>query len=340
MTITVEAGIRMDDLRKALEEENLRLPIDVAQSGRATLGGAIAANASGPARFGHGTFRDYLIGISAIDGQGRLFSAGGRVVKNVAGYDLCKLLIGSLGTLAVITSVTLKLRPLAPRRGILMASSGSIEVVASALNTLSKSATRPIACELLNPKATWQIQGETKLSLPDQKNTLWIIYEGTDREVDWQTATIESELKSLRFDEIRTDFDDQLDKIYSALVEFQTASDDPLSFRASMPASRTHELLQICSDQGIAAQAHAGNGIVIGHLPDRCTDASSASEILLPLRNFAEQNDGALTVTSCDPEWKNEIDPFGTRPPSWKIMAGLKQTLDPDSLLSPNRFGF
>ena len=102
MTITVEAGIRIADLTKILQAENQRLPIDIPQADQATLGGVIASNWSGPRRFGCGTMRDYVIGISAIDATGRQFKSGGRVVKNVAGYDLCKLLVGSHGTLAII----------------------------------------------------------------------------------------------------------------------------------------------------------------------------------------------------------------------------------------------
>ncbi len=112
MTITVEAGIRIAELNRILATENQRLPIDIPQADQATLGGVIATNWSGLRRFGCGTMRDYVIGISAIDATGRRFSAGGRVVKNVAGYDLCKLLVGSNGELAIITQVTLKLRPL------------------------------------------------------------------------------------------------------------------------------------------------------------------------------------------------------------------------------------
>ncbi|OYV80387.1 MAG: hypothetical protein B7Z73_19035, partial [Planctomycetia bacterium 21-64-5] len=111
MTITVEAGITMSVLAAELAREGQRLPVDAAQSDRATLGGLIATNFSGPRRYGYGTLRDYVIGISAVDGRGTPFKAGGRVVKNVAGYDLCKLLTGSLGTLAVISQVTLKVRP-------------------------------------------------------------------------------------------------------------------------------------------------------------------------------------------------------------------------------------
>src|SRR6516164_4771035 len=111
MTITVQAGITMANLQTLLAKENQQLPVDVPLADRATLGGAIATNASGPRRYGYGTLRDYVIGISAINDEGHEIKAGGRVVKNVAGYDLCKLYIGSLGTLGVITQVTLKLKP-------------------------------------------------------------------------------------------------------------------------------------------------------------------------------------------------------------------------------------
>src|SRR5690606_27275996 len=90
MTITVEAGITLDALATTLAREKQRLPIDIPSADRATLGGAIACNQSGARRYANGTIRDYVIGISAVDGRGMTFRAGGRVVKNVAGYDFCK----------------------------------------------------------------------------------------------------------------------------------------------------------------------------------------------------------------------------------------------------------
>ena len=99
MTIVVEAGVRMADLAATLAAEGQHLPIDVPRAGEATIGGVVATNWSGPRRYGHGTIRDYVIGIHAVDGRGTPFKGGGRVVKNVAGYDFCKLLTGSLGTL-------------------------------------------------------------------------------------------------------------------------------------------------------------------------------------------------------------------------------------------------
>ena len=112
MTVTVEAGVTMQALAETLAAERQRLPIDVPLAERATVGGVVATNWNGPRRYGQGTVRDYVIGITAIDGRGMMFKGGGRVVKNVAGYDFCKLLTGSLGTLGVITQVTFKLKPL------------------------------------------------------------------------------------------------------------------------------------------------------------------------------------------------------------------------------------
>src|SRR5688572_14394502 len=122
MTVTVEAGVTMKSLAELLATERQRLPVDVPQAERATIGGVVATNWNGPRRYGEGSLRDFVIGISAVDGRGLPFKGGGRVVKNVAGYDFCKLLTGSLGTLGVITQVTLRLKPI-PEQSALMACS-------------------------------------------------------------------------------------------------------------------------------------------------------------------------------------------------------------------------
>src|SRR6266852_1093812 len=143
MTITVQAGITIRRLQEITAAENLRLPIDVPLADRATLGGAIATNTSGPRRYGFGTLRDYVIGISVINDEGQETKAGGRVVKNVAGYDLCKLHVGALGTLGVISQVTLKLKPL-PEEKALVYFACDADAVPPLLNLLHRSRTRPV----------------------------------------------------------------------------------------------------------------------------------------------------------------------------------------------------
>ncbi len=337
MTITVEAGIRVEELQEELAKQQQRLPIDIPQVNRATLGGAIASNACGPSRFGYGTFRDYVIGISAVDARGRLFSAGGKVVKNVAGYDLCKLLTGSMGTLATITEVTLKLRPLFEKRLLVVAAFDPDNFTESVLDDLSRSKTTPVMMDALNPKASRQLSGEGSRHFPDQKTLLWIGFEGSESETGWQATTIIEELNRHQPDEIITLQNDEHKQVYEALVEFQTASDDPVTFRASLPKSQCAEFLRLATSHEVAGQAHVGNGVVYGHLPDRCTSATLANEIISPLRTFTEQAGGALSILHCDSDWKSEIDLYGKPSDAWKLMTGIKKVLDPAGILSPNR---
>jgi glycolate oxidase FAD binding subunit len=159
MTITVQAGMTVAQLQSTLAREKQRLPIDVPHAERATVGGIIATNMSGPRRYGWGTLRDYVIGISVVNDEGHEIKAGGRVVKNVAGYDLCKLFVGSMGTLGVITQVTFKLRPLAAEQALFAFPCPPTEID-NALTLLHGSKTRPVMLELLSPGAAHMLAGK------------------------------------------------------------------------------------------------------------------------------------------------------------------------------------
>lgn len=149
MTVTVEAGMRVAELVQVLAREGQQWPIDVPRADHATVGGVIATNANGPRRYGYGSVRDYVIGISAVDGTGRPFKGGGRVVKNVAGYDFCKLLTGSLGTLGVLTQATLRLRPLPETSAWRGCVAANLETLDRLLDSLAASRTSPVAIETL-----------------------------------------------------------------------------------------------------------------------------------------------------------------------------------------------
>ncbi|OAI56634.1 hypothetical protein AYO47_01980 [Planctomyces sp. SCGC AG-212-M04] len=335
MTITVESGIRIADLQKTMATEGQRLPIDVPDARRATLGGAIAANTSGPRRFGQGTFRDYVIGISAVDGIGRPFSAGGRVVKNVAGYDLCKLLVGSLGTLAVITQVTLKLRPVAEAHRVYWLTAASPEQIEAWLVRLGLSQTRPVAIEVLNKRAIAAVAAESRVELPAGDLALAVAFEGSTQECEWQMTAIEKELGTGAG--VARLGDPQASTLMQALAEFQAAGDDPVTFAASVPSSQVAAFLADASRHGVSAQAHAANGIVIGHLPDDVATAAAAKEIIGPLRRVAETAEGSLVVWNCDDGWKPTLNVFGTAQPARRWMREVKKSLDPHGVLSPGR---
>ena len=338
MTITVEAGLRIDALQATLAKERQRLPVDIAQAERATLGGALATNTSGPRRFGHGTFRDYVIGLSAVDADGRLFKAGGRVVKNVAGYDLCKLLVGSRGTLAVVTQVTLKLRPLPETSAQLWLTFDWFRTIEDRLAGLLTSQTRPVAIEVLNPAAAALIATSARCDLPANAPVLCIGVEGSKRDVEWQLQMLSQELTTGGLQESRQIRDHDADRIWEALTEFQTCADDPLTFEANLRPSQCMAFAERATELGVAVQVHAGNGQVIGQLLEESATIDQTVSILNELGTVARSAGGNLVVLHCDSTWKSRMPMCGTPEPSWVLMKQLKSKLDPQGLLNPGRF--
>jgi glycolate oxidase FAD binding subunit len=336
MTITVEAGIRIDELARVLATEGQRLPVDAPQAHRATLGGLAATNASASRRFGMGTMRDYVIGVTAVDPSGMMFKAGGRVVKNVAGYDLCKMLVGSQGTLAVMTQLTLKLRPIPESSVLLWATFERLGAIEAALERLVTSAARPVALDVLDVRAAEAIAAEAGLSLPARRPVLCLGVEGTARETAWQLDVLRKEIGPAGLVEAEVVGETDSAKLWFALAEFQVPSDDPLTFRANVLPSRTVEFLQEADRAGCALQAHAGNGIVVGHLPDSVATVGAAREQLARLRECARKGRGNLTIVNCDAAWKNQLPLMGNFEPAWRLMQKLKRELDPHNILNPH----
>lgn len=335
MTVTVQVGITMTALSDILAQENLRLPIDVAQADRATLGGIIAANVSGPRRFGFGTLRDYVIGISAVNDEGREFKAGGRVVKNVAGYDLCKLLVGSLGTLGIITQATLKLRPRAEHHALMTlgCESAGLDALLAALHD---SRTRPIAIELLNDPAARHVFSQAAQAAPDAPWTVLVGFEGNFDAVSFQVRQLASEIATRC--RIVGHIDGTGQPIWDALTAAAAWTDGGTVFRANLLPSKTAAFCQaVDTEPRPLVCAHAGNGIVWGHWRAGLT-LEAATAALQRWRGLAGQGGGSVIVPACPSVWKRALDVWG--PPSddvW-LMRAVKAQLDPRGLFNPGRF--
>jgi glycolate oxidase FAD binding subunit len=153
LTLGVEPGIRIEDLLRVLGEQKQFLPLAVPFSDRATIGGIVAANSSSPLRHAYGGVRDFCLGMEFVTGEGTVAKSGGRVVKNVTGYDLHKLLIGSLGTLAVITRVNFRTFPLPPSQGTFAASFSDAEAAFSFCRAIAHSVLTPQMVEVAGPSA-------------------------------------------------------------------------------------------------------------------------------------------------------------------------------------------
>ncbi len=338
MTVTVQAGILIKDLKEMLGKENQRLPIDDPYPASSSLGGLLATNTSGPRRFGWGTLRDYVIGISILNDEGVETKAGGRVVKNVAGYDFCKLHTGALGTLGVISQVTLKVRP-NPEASSFVLLTLNVANVESVLDRIHNTKTRPVAVELLN-KTALQHPLFKHLAVTSDYG-IFIGFEHSTEAVKWQTETLANELADVPNSKLEiinapSDF-----ALWQALGEFQAAriSGCPLTFKANIPSAKVASWCALATDTipGVLLQAHAGSGIVFGHIPEGIPRQVSFNSIDMLLQK-AVRYQGNLVLPYCLPEWKADFPVWGQTRPDVKVMRKVKESLDPKALFNPGRF--
>lgn len=332
MTITVEAGITAEALRQVLAEHNQRLQIDVPQANRASLGGVFATNTCGPRRFGLGRPRDQIIGVGFVTSQGALVKGGGRVVKNVAGYDFPRLLTGSLGTLGIIVQMTLKVRPLPEASAVLWVAYTEPDALAGALDGLNTSGSRPVALELLNRSAAQAIG--RPLDLPSADGVLAIGLEDNTASVAWQISRMKSELGPASIT-IREGADSV--SVWSGLTEFQAAEPGRMSCVVSIPPSTVSRYVQKADPSRWSLQAHAGNGIVRMHaLGDWTFDEADAA--VSRMRGLAQSDDGSLVLSRCPTEWKERLRVWGDPRPDWTLAKRVKAALDPSGAMNPGRF--
>ena len=174
MTVTVEAGMTLAALQAQLKQRGQWLPVDPPNPERLTISDLINANASGPHRFGYGTVRDYLLGITVALADGSVIHSGGKVVKNVAGYDLAKLFIGSRGSLGIVVQATFKLQPLPEVEQFVQAQCASPEEAGLLLGAVNGSEITPVVLDLFSPVA--------------RSFTVLLGFAGTRADVVWQLA--------------------------------------------------------------------------------------------------------------------------------------------------------
>ena len=349
MTITVEAGLTIAELASTLAAENQWLPIDVAQADRATIGGVIATNTSGPRRFGQGTIRDYVIGIRAVDGRGVAFQAGGRVVKNVAGYDFCKLLCGSFGTLAVITQVTLKIKPRPQASAWAWCEVPSLAKADELLAALATTATTPTAIELVaGPTSS---QGDVPQPFASSAAARVLIgFEGTKVEVDWQLARLADEWRTAGAALQSISVPDAVAALWNQLTGFPVVDAIAAAGVAHAPAIAVlkanllpskvtgfiEQLGQLAP--GASIVAHAGSGIVLVRLSEAPVGGLAAA-IVRHWQPAARAASGNLVVLASREaaELTRQVV-WGTPRDDARLQIAVKAQFDPQDILNPARF--
>jgi glycolate oxidase FAD binding subunit len=338
MTITVQAGIPLAELQRLLAGEGQRLPIDVPRPERATLGGALATNISGARRLGAGTFRDYVIGINTVNDEGQETKAGGRVVKNVAGYDLCKLHVGALGTLGIVTQVTLKVRPRPEAQALLTfgCTSGALE---SLLEGIHASRTRPICLDLLNARATQVLSARAGLNLPEQPWVLVAGFEDSEAAVNWQLQQLIKELTGAGIAGALVRAGAATGPLWEALADLLAPTEARLTMKANLLPGRTAAwcLRADVFPAGLLVHAQAGSGIVRAHAVADLT-ATEAATMLKGLTEEAAAASGNVVVPRCPPAWKRDLPVWGRPRNDLPLMRQVKKQIDPRGLFNSGRF--
>ena len=340
LTVTVQSGVKYQDLQAVLAEKGQFLAIDPPYSLDATIGGILATGSAGSLRHRYNSVRDMCLGIEFVRSDGEVVKAGGRVVKNVAGYDLMKLLTGSYGTLGIASTITFRLYPL-PEFTQIVVVTGAAEAIAQLQQKISKSVLTPTACDLLSASIIAKLGLGEGVGLAVQFSSLKVsVIEQGDRVA---ALAKELNLQVQMIDEVK-DFWRLLENLLwqSELRNLTQSSTNKsivckLGILSSASALLIQQCEQIFSNQSYFLQIHAGSGLGILRVED---GQNEVAEQLAKVRSIAEAHSGFLTVLEAPQDLKfNSIlsNVWGYTGNARDLMIKIQQQFDPRGLLSCDR---
>lgn len=336
MTVTVEAGMPFGQLQALLQAKGQFLALDPAYSDRATIGGILATRDTGSLRHRYGGVRDLGLGLSFVRADGELVKAGGRVVKNVAGYDLMKLLTGSFGTLGILTQVTLRLYP-HPETSRTLLVTGTAGAIAQATQTLLANSLTPTAIDLLSPQILAGLNCSAEVGL-------LVRFQGLSPSVQvqsdrWLEMTQPLELLAQAWTgAAETQLWQQLQhQLWPPLPPEQPQVISKIGVLADQGVATLQAIAHACEAAAIPSwvRIHAGSGLGVV----RVAGPIAQLQTLLPrLRSQTQQAGGFLTVLEAPISLKETLEVWGYTGSALPLMQQLKTQFDPEALLSPNRF--
>lgn len=343
LTIGVGAGTTASELNALVAAHQQVLPAEVATPDRSTIGGLAATNLHGPLKHAFGGARDWLIGVRFVTADGKLAKAGGRVVKNVAGYDLMKLLIGSYGTLAIIVGASFKLFPAPRRTRTYVCEFADLNSALEFRTRIMRSPLSPLALEIVSPHAQVILGGDA-----DTLNQGWRVLlraNGSDAVL----SRYRSEVGSALLREIN---DSDEAALWRAVTEFPLTvfakSQNAMLVRLDLPASEVGKALaaaqQAATDNNfvVAAIGRVGIGALLVAFCPVAVDPPGAMQYANTISAFRASlsRDASAIVLRCPLEAKRHFSIWGTSPTDLDAMKAVKRAMDERDILNRGRFLF
>lgn len=352
LTLSAECGITLNEVQKSLAKvgKGYFLPLDPPYTEKATLGGIVATNSSGPRRLLYGTARDMIIGTKAVFPNGDIVVSGGKTVKNVSGYDMCKLLIGSFGTLGILCEMTFKLLPLPEKEATLLLSFARIGEADGFVHELRGSQLIPSSIETLNVLAVSKMR--YSISMPPNGNYLVAVgLEGVTESIDRQVSEMSEMGKKYGVLEAVTLDSEKHQALWTAIRDFSYGLTqeypNAISLKSNFLLSKSGEMLRgyekVANEYGVdcALICHSGNGILYSYiLPGKKfrSKAESFVELIEKLAAEAVKNEGNLVVESSPLLIKKKVDIWGQSRSDYLVARRLKEQIDPAGILNRGRF--
>ena len=344
MTTTVQAGMPLGELQGVLGAQGQFVALDPPATAATTVGGVIVTNASGPRRLLYGTARDVVLGIGVVSADGTRSKAGGRVVKNVTGYDLTKLYIGSLGTLAVVHELTFKVHPLPPGEVTLGIACADPDDVLPLLNALLRLPLRLNSLELLNAAALAALQASSGVVAPSSPYLFLARLEGDAAVTASQKQRLAEALRELSLSAPADTLDwqpEEQQRLWSSLAA-QAFRPDSITAKVGL---RLTDLAAFCAaiealpaDPPWLLHAHAGNGIVSIQIPTAGRSETALLAQIQALDDRVARLNGHRVIERAPVAVKRRCAVWGPVGDNFAVMQALKASYDPRRRLNPGRF--
>lgn len=355
LTVSVDAGMLLGELSRALAEKDQFLPLAVPGFATSTAGGAIASGIDATLRMQYGTVRDFLIGAEFVDGTGKKCKSGGRVVKNVTGYDLHKLLIGSLGTLGVITRLNFRTFPLPDLRGAFIATFPAMEDALNFHASLLKSGLPFSNLELFDPEfaellAEYSNRTVANIPVSLEKNAwhLFAAFEGIAAVMERIQRELRrhcEEAQAVTCETLSAQSSQQWnDALRDAFIWLRPAAANVALLRIVLPqwtATDVAELQQALRQSTLrsAFSLRACNVAYLALLSDTKDEQTNEGmeRGVADLRSRAEAKNGSVTLLHSSAWLKDRVNVWGAQGADHALMQRVKQAFDPRNIFAPGR---